>query len=114
MNAGADAIRSLAALLKAVGTNAQYTRAKSPLASFPIRLLLSHVSPRDEALVNAYGIDAVTLTLPDADVFKSTAPEKFDAVKFADGTVYVFNAVHPIQLDDTRVGWTCYSKGKGA
>lgn len=113
MRAGTDAISSLAAMLKAVGTNATYTRAKGG-GGFPIRLLLTHASPRDEALVNAYGIDAVTITLPDADIFKSIHPEKFDAVKFADGTVYVFNAVHPVQLDDTRVGWTCYSKGKGA
>lgn len=113
MGAGRDAIRSLEATLRAVGTNAQYTRAKGG-GGFPVRLLLSHVTPRDEALVNAYGIDAVTLTLPDMSAFKSHPPEKFDAVKFADGTVYVFNAVHPVQLDDTRVGWTCYSKGKGA
>ena len=115
MKADADAAAALADTLRRLGTDAQFVRAKAP-ADPPVlvRVLLSHVSPRDEAIVNAFGIDALLLTFDHNAVFRAQEPEKFDVVLLGTpSATYVFEAIHPVDIAGTRIGWTAYSKGRG-
>lgn len=97
------------------GTSATFYRAK--VASDPgvaVRFMLRHAGNRDEAIANAYGVNAQVLTFAHAAPFTSQPPEKFDYVVHAGGERYVFDAVLPRQVDDIVIGWTAYVRGKGA
>lgn len=113
MSASSDAIKSLADMMKYLGSTASFFQTKSPNTTGSMLVLLSHPSYKDEEIVNAYGIDVTILTFEHNAVFQSTPPEKFDSVMIM-GKRYVFDFVHPVMIQDVIVGWTCYSKGKGA
>ena len=114
MSAAADSVRSLTEMMKYLGSTALYTQTKMPtLPPVSMKVLLSHPSYKDEEIVNAYGIDVTILTFEHNPTFQFTPPEKFDSVVIM-GKRYVFDFVHPIVVEDTFIGWTCYSKGKGA
>lgn len=113
MSAADDAIKSLADMVRYLGSTASYVKTKTPAVTGDMKVLLSHPSYKDEEIVNAYGIDVTILTFENNPVFQTTPPEKFDSVTIM-GKRYVFDFVHPVVILDTIVGWTCYSKGKGA
>ena len=114
MTAATDAIRSLADMMKYLGSTALYFRTKPPPSpNVSLKVLLSHPSYKDEEIVNAYGVDVTILTFQNVAPFDTVPPEKFDSVTIM-GQRYVFDFVHPVVVLDTIIGWTCYSKGKGA
>lgn len=112
MSAVTDATKSLAEMMKYLGSTATYTKTKGG-ATATMKVLLSHPSYKDEEIVNAYGIDVTLLTFENNDTFAATPPEKFDSATIM-GHRYVFDFVHPVVVLDTIIAWTCYSKGKGA
>jgi hypothetical protein len=114
VSAATDAVTALADMLKYLGSTAKYTQTKAPAKPpMTMKVLISHPSYKDEALVNAYGIDVTILTFAHGTDFQAVHPEKFDSVVIM-GKRYVFDFVHPVVVEDTYVGWTCYSKGKGS
>jgi hypothetical protein len=78
-----------------------------------IEFLLDHPRTRDEAIVNAYGVSALVLTIPARAELVADPPRKFDVVTFFDGEQYVLDAVITRQANGIPVAFTAYVKGKG-
>lgn len=115
-----DYIRELAMALRLGGTDGGLIRASDPTAEpFPVRFLLSHPNRRDEAIVNAYGINALVLTIPASAQLVAEPPVKFDLIVFNLNTLpggskpYSLDSVLMRQVANTPVAFTCYVKGKG-
>jgi hypothetical protein len=115
MAIAADLITGLAQALALAGTDGVLGRAKDPdAAGVPVRFLLRHPSVRDEAIVNAYGVDAHIITIPcSIGELVDAPPEKFDFIDHAGGERYVFDAVLRRTVSGVAIAWTCYMKGKG-
>jgi hypothetical protein len=83
-----------------------------------VRFLMKHPGLRDDAIVNAYGVDAQIITLPYLSQFVTDPPDKFDFVVQvpADGVElrYVFDAVVRREVDDKTIAFTAYVRGQGA
>ncbi len=80
MSIATDMVAQLANVVASQGIDGTFGRAKDPAASIPVRFLMKHPGVRDEAIVNAYGVNAQVITLPHTAEFAATPPEKFDFV----------------------------------
>lgn len=63
---------------------------------------------RDEPIINAYGIDAVVISIKADDL--PAAPKKFDRLTIA-GTINVLHDVREVNLGGVVIGWKCYVRG---
>lgn len=119
MSIASDMVLQLSRVVASQGIDGSFGRAKDPQgAPIPIRFLMKHPGLRDEAIVNAYGVNAQIITLPHSEAFAATPPEKFDfVVQDADQAIrlpYVFDAVVRREVAGVIVAWTAYVKGRGA
>lgn len=114
MTIAADVAQQLRRVIASQGCSGTFHRAADATGpGAPVRFLLRHPSVRDDAVVNAYGVNAQILTF-DAGAF-TPPPETFDSVLHAgNGARYVFDAVVPRIIADEVVGWTAYVRGDGA
>ena len=120
MNFPAEVIANLERALAMGGTDGILVRSSDPgYTPSAVRFLLRHPGPRDDAIVNAYGIGALIITLPHRAEFDTNPPRKFDTLVLDKvdpdaETRYGFEAVVNRQVDNVSVAWTCYVRGKGA
>jgi hypothetical protein len=114
MTVPADFTRELAAALRLGGTEGGLIRASDPAApAIPVRFLLSHPSRRDEAIVNAYGVNALVITLPATKELLEAPPAKFDLIVLDGAKRYALDSVLLRQVGNRPVAFTCFVKGKG-
>lgn len=114
MSIAADFTRHLARLLAIGGTDGTLLYQDDPTGpGVPIRFALNHPLTRDDAIVNAYGVNALVLTIPVSPALLAKPPRKFDVVRVKHAKPYVLDAVKLHQVDNTGVAFTGYVKGKG-
>lgn len=115
MSIARDMVQHLAHALDAAAMTGLYFKAADDEAApgVPVRFLLRHPGVRDEAIVNAYGVNAQILTFAAEGPFAAVAPEKFDRVVQAGALRYVFDAVLRRSVGDVVIGYTAYVRGKG-
>lgn len=117
MSIAQDMITRLAASLASEGVPGKFYRQgvqQSGGAGTPLRFHLRHASLRDEAIVNAYGVNAQIITLAHSADFAALAPDQFDAVTQdidAPPVPIVFDAVVRRVVGGVVVAWTAYVKG---
>jgi hypothetical protein len=110
----ADYAAQLAQVVALGGTNGMLGRGTAPTApGVPVRFLLKHPSVRDEAIVNAYGVNAHVITIPCTPELLPVPPEKFDFIDHVNGERYVFDAVLRREVAGVAIAWTCYMRGEG-
>ena len=118
MSIASDMVTQLGRVVASQGIAGTFGRAKDAAAAIPVRFLMKHPGVRDEAIVNAYGVNAQIITLPHIQAFADVPPEKFDFVlqdaDQANPLPYVFDAVVRREVAGVVVAWTAYVKGKGA
>lgn len=118
MGIAADMIRQLGYTVAREGVLGTFGRAKDSAVAIPVRFLMKHPGLRDDAIVNAYGVDAQIITLPYIDEFVTEPPDKFDFVVQTPASGielrYVFDAVVRRVVSDTTIAFTAYVKGQGA
>lgn len=118
MTIATDFIANLGRMLQLGGTDGSLIYADAPNDDpVPVRFLLNHPLSRDEAIVNAYGVNALVLTIPATAALLPKPPKKFDLIVFdlnqgAGATPYALDSVKLHQLLNTPVAWTAYVKGK--
>lgn len=114
MSVVGDFQANLARMLSLGGTDGQLVYAEDSTGERPaIRFLLNHPTSRDDAVVNAYGVSALVLTIPATAGLLAKPPRKFDVVLVKGQKPYALDAVKAHQLANTVVAFTCYVKGKG-
>lgn len=124
MSIASDFIANLNRMLSLGGTDGFLVYADSPtVPPFAVRFLLGHPLMRDEALINAYGVNALVITLPATPTLLAKPPKKFDLILLAKPPTtppttgltapYALDAVKLHQLANTAVAFTAYVKGKG-
>lgn len=91
-----------------LGVTATWSRAKAPTPTKQLVLGFKTAGVKDTEIVNAYGINAVVLTVRAMDV--TVAPEKFDTFT-VNGVRHTADAVHPVNLNGTVIGWKVYVRG---
>jgi hypothetical protein len=92
----------------ALGVPATWSRAKSPTPTVALTVGFKTAGVKDVEIVNAYGLNAIVITVRASDV--SVSPEKFDSFTI-NGTRYIADDVSPILLNASAVGWKIYVKG---
>jgi hypothetical protein len=92
-----------------LSTPAVWTQAKPPNATRNISVGIKTAGPRDEAIVAAYGVNALIFTLKASDF--TTPPEQFDQITIA-GETYVLAAVHPARVGGVIQHFKGYVRGK--
>ena len=110
-----DFISQLQLALRRAGTHGQLVRPGAALAPRDVVFLLDHPRTRDEAIVNAYGVNALLLTFLASELM-ANPPIKFDLVSVGAGPTaqtYALDAVVMRQVQDVPVAFTAYVKGKG-
>lgn len=113
MTLATDFIAQLTNALRLSGTDGTLTRADDPGAPpLPVRFLLDHPTRRDEAIVNAYGVNALVLTFAATAAFVAAPPKKFDLIKVKGEKPYALEAVLMRQVLNTPVAFTAYVRGK--
>jgi len=113
MTLATDFIAELAKGLAMAGTEGTLVRADAPgEPGALVRFLLDHPTRRDEAIVNAYGINALVLTFAATDDLIATPPKKFDLILVSGESPYVLDAVLKRQVLNTPVAFTAYVRGK--
>lgn len=113
-NAASAAIRSLNVSIRMLGVSGKLVRADDPTGEpLALRFLRMHPQRRDEAIVNAYGINALVLTLPPLPELLAQPPKKFDLLLVAtpEQPSYALDTVLTRMLDDTVVAFTAYVRG---
>lgn len=114
MSIASDFIANLSRMLALAGTDGELVYAEDSMGPrTPIRFLLNHPTMRDEAVVNAYGISALVLTMPATADLLAKPPRKFDVVLVKGAKPYALDAVKHHQAGNTVVAFTAYVKGKG-
>ncbi len=91
-----------------VGVPATLQRAKSPGSTVSLVVGFKTAGVKDVEVVNAYGLNAVIITVAAKDT--TTAPEKFDVLTI-NGVRHTADAVHPVHLNGTIIGWKVYVRG---
>ena len=91
-----------------LGVPSTWTQAKPPHGTAAINVGLKTAGPKDVEIVNAFGIDAKILTIRAIDM--TTPPEKFDTFT-VNGERFTADAVHPVLLNGTVIGWKIYIRG---
>lgn len=91
-----------------LGVTATWSRAKAPTPTQQLVIGFKTAGVKDTEVVNAYGINAVVMTVRAVDV--SVAPEKFDAF-IVNGVRHTADAVHPVHLNGVVIGWKVYVRG---
>lgn len=92
----------------AIGVPAIWSRAKAPSPTKTITVGFKTAGVKDTEIVNAYGINAIILTVRALDV--TVAPEKFDSFTIAN-VRHTADAVHPVNLQGRVIGWKVYVRG---
>lgn len=87
---------------------ATWERAKNQAFSGVIPVSFKTAGVKDEAIINAYGINAVIMVVRAIDT--AIPPEKFDSFVI-EGVRHTADAVHPIHLNGSIVGWKIYVRG---
>lgn len=117
MTVAHDMITQLSYVLAREGQSGLLRRASDEpdAVGLPVRFLMKHPSLRDEAIVNAYGVDALVVTMPQIPTFIVQPPEKFDVLtrETDDPLPYVFDSVVRREVGGVIVAWTAFIKGKG-
>lgn len=91
-----------------LGVPVSVTQTKPPKAVVNTIAGVRTAGMNDQAIVNAYGHNTIIFTLMKKDF--ATDPEKFDKITY-NGKTYVMDAVHPVLLNGTLIGFKVYSKG---
>ncbi|WP_088956331.1 hypothetical protein [Variovorax sp. HW608] len=113
--AATAAIQSLHVSIRMLGVSGQLVRASDPDASpLPLRFLRTHPQRRDEQIVNAFGINALILTLPPIAELLAKPPAKYDLVLVGtpEQPTYALDTVLARMLDDTVIAFTAYVRGR--
>lgn len=116
MSLADEAIRELGEALRLLGADGALVRHEAPQApGVPVRFLLNHPNRRDEAIVNAYGVNALILTFAASATLVANPPKKFDQV-LPDGPAlagksYSIDAVLTRQVQGVVVAFSAYVKG---
>lgn len=63
---------------------------------------------KDTEIINAYGLNAIVMTVRQIDL--PVAPEKFDSFT-VQGVRHTADAVHPVHLNGSIIGWKIYVRG---
>lgn len=117
MNVAQTMVQQLARVLASEGMSGLFVRAgQNPQdTGVPIRFLLRHPGVRDDAIVNAYGVNAQIITMAHCACFDQEGPEKFDYLLQGprEDLRYVFDAVTARVVGNVTVAWTAYCRGKG-
>jgi len=109
MDAALDTRQQLAHAIAVLGSSVTYTALATPATPRTIRALVQMVSPRDEAIVNAYGAEAMYVdVLPDA---LPVRPVKFDTLDIAGKKVQV-HVVHDVLVAGVVCGFHMIVRGK--
>ena len=95
-------------VVAALGVPATWSRAKAPSPTKTLTVGFRTAGVKDTEIVNAYGINAIVLTVRAIDV--SVAPEKFDSFT-VNGVRHTADAVHPVHLKGEVIGWKLYVRG---
>jgi hypothetical protein len=111
-------VGQLARVLATEGMSGTFVRAQADQGDpcgngMSVKFLLRHPSTREDAIVNAYGVNAQIVTLAHCDEFAQRPPQKFDVLVQGEER-YVFDAVTRRAVGDVVVGWTGFCRGKGA
>ena len=118
MTIAQDIIAQLGNVLATQGHPGAFYRKSAPTVAVPVRFLMRHPGLRDEAVVNAYGMNAQIITLAHIPEFITEGPDKFDRIvqdiDAANPLPYVFDAVVRREVGGVVIGWTAYVKGKGS
>ena len=91
-----------------LGVPAAWTRAKAAGAAANLTVGFKTAGVKDVEIVNAYGINAIILTVRAIDV--TVPPEKFDTFVVS-GQRITADAVHPVHLNGSVIGWKIYARG---
>lgn len=91
-----------------LGVPASWERAKAGGAAATVTVGFRTAGVRDEAIVNAYGINAVIMTMRASEA--PVPPEKFDSF-VVHGVRHTADAVHPVNLNGDVIGWKIYVRG---
>lgn len=108
MTAMAGIKREFDATVARLGVPATWSRAKAPQTSKSITVGFRTAGIKDTEIVNAYGINAVVITVRELDL--DVAPEKFDTFMIQ-GVRHTADAVHPVHLNGSIIGWKVYVRG---
>lgn len=92
----------------ALGVPATWSRAKAPSPTKAVTVGFKTAGVRDTEIVNAYGLNAVVMTMRAIDT--AVAPEKFDTFT-VHGVRHTADAVHPVHLNGEIIGWKIYVRG---
>jgi hypothetical protein len=92
-----------------LSTPAVWTQTKAPHATKSLEVGIKTAGPKDEAIINAYGVNAKIITMAAKDF--TDPPEQFDQLVIG-GEVLVLADVHPSNIGNTVVFWKGYVRGK--
>jgi len=95
--------------LSLLATPAVWTQAKPPHTSRSIEVGIKTAGPKDEAVINAYGVGAKIITMKATDFVHP--PEQFDQIKIGE-EVYVLADVHSANVGDVIQTYKGYTRGK--
>jgi hypothetical protein len=91
-----------------LGVPASWERAKVEGSAARLTVGFRTAGVKDEAIVNAYGINAVIMTVLASEAL--VPPEKFDSF-IVQGVRHTADAVHPVNLNGEVIGWKVYVRG---
>lgn len=91
-----------------LGVPAAWSEAIAPNATANLVIGFRTAGREDTEVINAYGPHSVIMTFAAKDM--PQAPVKFDSVEIR-GTRYTLDAVHPIHLNGSLIGWKAFSRG---
>jgi hypothetical protein len=91
-----------------LGVPASWERAKSDGVASAVTVGFKTAGAKDEAIVNAYGINAIIMTLRAMEA--PVPPEKFDTF-IVHGVRHTADAVHQVNLNGEVIGWKIYVRG---
>jgi len=93
-----------------LGTPATWRQAKAPHATKAIEIGIKTAGPRDDVIINTYGVGAKIITMKASD-FTTTLPEQFDELVVGNEKL-VLAAVHPVNIGNAVVFFKGYVRGK--
>ena len=96
---------SVVALL---GVPASWERAKAMGTQVPVVVGFKTAGVKDVEVIQSYGINAKIITVRAIDV--SVPPEKFDTFTIHNER-HTADAVHPVNLNGSVIGWKIYVQG---
>jgi hypothetical protein len=109
MNPADDSLRQLHAALDHLGTDVTMFRVGNPTIPSAARALVQMVNPRDEAVVQAFGVQAMYLDFSAPRL--GFVPAKFDSVAYSTRSLTI-EVVHDILINGVVIGFHCIARGR--